>query len=326
MNRWLNFRQIKQSVGIGTVLEHYGWKWQRRRGDRLEGRCPIHRGQREDAFHADLRRNGFHCFSCQAHGSVLDLVAAMERCSLRQAALWMAKRFAPQPSPLDVCRQPKPERIRKKEMGPAPLRFSLCPVNSEHAYLRQRGIDAHTAAHFGIGYYAGPGLMHGRVVIPIHDEHGQLVAYAGRAIGDMYPKYKLPAGFRKTDVLFNLHRTRACGSDRVILVEGFFDCLKVVQAGLPNVVALMGCCLSSRQETLLLDRFRNVALMLDADSAGQHGSRAIAARLGPRCAIDIIDLDSGQQPDQLSSAEIHRALSVPSRRTQEGKMNEYRGV
>jgi len=90
---WLNFGQIKDAVSIGVVLQHYRWKCLRRRGDRVQGRCPIHCGQRLDAFHADLRNNGFHCFSCQAHGSVLDLVAAIERCSVRQAALLLAEWF-----------------------------------------------------------------------------------------------------------------------------------------------------------------------------------------------------------------------------------------
>ena len=61
---------------------------------------------------------------------------------------------------------------------------------------------------FGIGYFPGKGSMSGRVVIPIHNERGELVAYAGRAIDQTEPKYKLPAGFKKSAVLFNLHRVR----------------------------------------------------------------------------------------------------------------------
>ena len=96
--------------------------------------------------------------------------------------------------------------IREKERLAAPLKFTLRPVDSGHAYLRERGIDAHTAAHFGVGYYAGPGLLQGRVVIPIHDERGHLLAYAGRSINGTGPKYKLPTGFAKSRFLFNLHR------------------------------------------------------------------------------------------------------------------------
>lgn len=59
----------------------------------MQGYCPIHRGERTDAFNGDLRNNGFHCFSCQAHGGVLDLVVAMERCSLRQAGVLLTEWF-----------------------------------------------------------------------------------------------------------------------------------------------------------------------------------------------------------------------------------------
>jgi DNA primase len=315
MNRWLNFREIKQTIPIEAVLRHYQWKCLRRRGDRAQGCCPIHRGQRADAFHADLRNNGFHCFSCQAHGGVLDLVVAMERCSLRQAALLLTEWFGvdTQARRLESAgdRKTTAQLIREKERLAAPLQFTLRPLDSGHAYLRERGIDTLTAAHFGVGYYAAPGLLHGRVVIPIHNEHGQLLAYAGRSINGASPKYKLPAGFAKSRVLFNLHRAMAHSQKTVIVVEGFFDCMKVHQAGLPCVVALMGCCLSEHQETRLVQSFRNVELMLDADSAGVHGRALIADRLSKYCGIEIVCLAAGQQPDRLSTEEIHRALSLP---------------
>jgi hypothetical protein len=72
----------------------------------------------------------------------------------------------------------------------------------------------------------------------------------------------------------------------------------------------MGCSLSEYKETPLLQSFRNVALMLDADSAGIQGSAVIADRLGKHCAVEIVGLATGQQPDRLSTPEIHRALSL----------------
>lgn len=314
MNRWLSFREIKQSIPIEAVLGHYQWKYLRRRGDRVQGCCPIHRGQRTDAFNVDLRNNGFNCFSCQAHGGVLDLVVAMERCSLRQAGILLTEWFTVTTevrtleSTLD--HKKTAQLIREKERLAAPLKFTLRPVDSRHAYLQERGIDADTAAHFGVGYYAAPGLLQGRVVIPIHNERGHLLAYAGRSINGTDPKYKLPTDFAKSRVLFNLHRAIAHRQQTIILVEGFFDCLKVHQAGMPCVVALMGCSLSEYQETLLLRSFHNVALMLDADSAGVHGSAVIADRLGKHCAVEIVGLATGQQPDRLSTPEIHQALSL----------------
>ena len=70
--------------------------------------------------------------------------------------------------------------------------------------------------------YRGPGLMSGRVVIPIHDERGRWVAYAGRAVDGRKPRYRFPAGFGKSQVLFNFHRAAATRSDTVLVVEGFF--------------------------------------------------------------------------------------------------------
>jgi len=334
MTPWLNFRQIKQAVPMTVVLQHYAWKCWRRQGDHVQGRCPIHRGQRVDAFHADLRNNGFYCFSCQAHGSVLDLVAGIERCSIRQAALWLAEWFSVECgaawSAADVGCELKGERIRKKEKVPGPLGFSLRPIDSEHAYLQERGIDADTATHFGVGYYAGPGLLHGRVVIPIHDDRGQLLAYAGRSIYEAYPKYRFPARFQKSSVLFNLHRARACGQDTAIVVEGFFDSLKVHQAGLHGVVALMGCSLSDEQERLLLAHFKIIVLMLDGDPAGWQGGLRICDRLRNRCTIEVVRLRNGNQPDKMSSTEIQRVLTDAVRRgcrqTQIVKgMNAYEG-
>ena len=318
MNRWLNFRDIKQNAPMTVVLQHYGWKCLRRRGDQVEGCCPIHGGQRVDAFHADLRNHGFHCFSCQAHGSVLDLVAAMERCTIRQAARLLEDWFgmAAPCSVRGVCHERKQELIREKERVPEPLRFSLRPLDSGHGYLRQRNIHAETAAHFGIGYYAGPGWLHGRVVVPIHNERGQLLAYAGRSIDDVCPKYKLPAGFPKSTVLFNLHRATARKQDTVVVVERFFDCLKVHQAGQPSVVALMGCHLSAEQEELLLERFSHIVLMLDGDPAGQRATLSIADQLLSRSTIDVVSLPDGRQPDQMSGEDIQRVLSAAVRRVQ----------
>ena len=153
--------------------------------------------------------------------------------------------------------------------------------------------------------------MQGRIAIPIHNPRGELVAYAGRAVDCGEPKYKLPTGFHKSLEIFNLHRAATAGSDRVIVVEGYFDCLRVHQAGFRCVVALMGCALSGPQEHLLLGRFRAVRLMLDGDKAGRCASRAIAARLVRRCSVGVVRVPDGAQPDQLPSEVIRRLLESP---------------
>jgi DNA primase len=315
MSAWVDFRAVKEAVSLEAVLQHYQVSGLRtRRRGRLEGRCPIHRGERDDAFHVDLRKKVFHCFACQAGGNVLDLVAAMEHCSIRAAALKLQAWFGspqperpPAPRPLAASGQ-KGELVREKLGRNLPLRFALAGVNTSHAYLSQRGISPATAREFGVGFYSGDGLLKGRIVIPIRNEGGELVAYAGRAVDGRTPKYQLPSGFRKGLELFNLHRAAATGNETVIVVEGYFDCLRVRQAGFPCVVALMGCALSTEQERLLLERFRRLVLMLDGDTAGRASSQRLSARLSEKCSVVVVALPDGAQPDQLPPETIGRLL------------------
>ena len=150
--------------------------------------------------------------------------------------------------------------------------------------------------------------MSGRIVIPIENEAGELVAYAGRSIDGSEPKYKLPAGFKKSQVLYNLARALEDDSaGAVVLVEGFFDCIKVVQAE-HVCVALMGCSLSEEQETLLVREFRQVVVMLDGDEAGRKAAGEIAGRLAHKVWVRVVGVPDGRQPDKLSMEELRGML------------------
>ena len=166
-----------------------------------------------------------------------------------------------------------------------PLGFALQGIDTRHRYLTQRGISPATAQWFGVGMYHGAGFLAGRCVIPIRDEQSRLVAYAGRAVNGEQPKYRFPARFRKSQVLFNLDRAIQTGRRKVIVVEGFFDALKVHQGGHPAVVALMGSSFSQRQSELLLSRFASVTLMLDGDQPGRHAADVIAKLLRPKVGV-----------------------------------------
>ena len=90
MPGWVDFGALKRAVSLEAVLHHYQAPGLRKRGPQLVGRCPIHRGQREDSFRASLSKNVFHCFACQAGGNVLDFVAARERCSISRCGAPLA--------------------------------------------------------------------------------------------------------------------------------------------------------------------------------------------------------------------------------------------
>jgi DNA primase len=312
MGNWIEFRAVKQAVSLEAVLQHYQVPGLRRHRSQMEGRCPIHRGQRDDSFRASLSKNVFHCFACQAHGNVLDFVAAIEKCSAREAACRLQQWFGVGASAGSVQQMAgdlrKVELVREKERCNPPLRFVLTGVDLAHPYLSQRGIDRVTAAEFGVGFYGGPGLMNGRLVIPIHNARGEIVAYAGRAPDGRLPKYKLPAGFHKGWELFNIHHAAATASHTAIVVEGYFDCLRVHQAGFPYVVALMGASLSAAQEQVLTGRFERVILMLDGDAAGRTASQSLSTRLSGKCSVTLVRVPEGTQPDQLSPKAIQELI------------------
>ena len=93
---WVDFKKVKAAVDIQTVLDHYGIKGLSKHGDELRGACPIHKGSpRSKNFSVNLHKNAFKCFSseCKAKGNVLDFVAAMEHCDVREAALKLAEWF-----------------------------------------------------------------------------------------------------------------------------------------------------------------------------------------------------------------------------------------
>jgi DNA primase len=327
---------MKAIVSMEMALAHYGVRLRRVNKTSLRGACPLPthpKGGNENSFGVETAKNAWSCQSrgCvvsrlgRKGGNVLDFVAIMEDCSIRDAALKLQEWFgvSDAESPISdasesgasnelVARREEEETESQDEPVNPSLDFQLQRIDFSHPYLRQRGIGQEVAEYFGVGFFPGKGSMQGRVMIPIHNESGQLVAYAGRALGDEEPKYKLPAGFRKSHVLYNPHRAIEAEGKEVIAVEGFFDALKVHQAGFPRVVSLMGATLSSRQETLLIERFERVILMLDGDSAGREATTAISSRLAERVFVRIVRLPDGEQPDRLSSEAIRRLIGFMS--------------
>ena len=306
MQTWVDFAAIKQSVPLAPLLRQYQVELRRSGRDQYRGCCPIHRGESHDAFHANLSKNVFHCFSCGAHGTVLDFVAAMDRCSLREAALKLACVMA-EPTALACPNQ----LVTKKIKCSSPLGFTLRSVDATHPYLAARGIETRTAVQFGVGFYGGSGIFAGRVVIPIHNESGELVAYCGRALDGTHPRYRFPSGFAKSEFVFNLHRAAAATQQTVVLVEGFFDCLRLYQAGVP-AVALMGAALYEAQTAALLRHFRSIIIMLDGDAAGRRATSAITAQLRLYATVRVIHLPDGIQPDQLTTDAIRKILRQDS--------------
>ncbi len=338
--QYVDFKTVKTSVSILQILDHYQLtNTFKRNGDSLTGPCPLHGGQSPTQFRVSLSKNCWNCFSeCKHGGNILDFVARKENISIRDAAIRISEWFglslekpgrkvvpnsteAPEPTeePMrEVNPAPRtaPAEKREPESGVnQPLGFALQHLDPAHPYLVERGLTPETVAEFGLGF-CNKGSMTGRVVIPIHNAEGQLVAYAGRwpgtPTGDT-SKYRLPPGFKKSLELFNLHRAiKADAGQPLIVVEGFFDAINLWQHGLKRVVALMGSTLSPAQEELIRRHTATnsqVIVMLDEDAAGQAGRPEIASRLARFCFVRIHSFEQpGRQPDQLSAAEVAQLI------------------
>ncbi|MDA2933234.1 CHC2 zinc finger domain-containing protein [Acidobacteria bacterium AH-259-D05] len=322
-NQWVDFQEVKRVVTMRMLLEHYGVNWLRKSGDELRGRCPLHEGEGERAFHVNLSKNVFHCFSCKAKGNVLDFVIDMEGVSVRAAALKLQDWFMVQGQQRAKRGRRRPAKGKPREEKPEaagvinpPLGFKL-RVDPGHEYGEKRGLAKEILEQFGAGFCLSKGMLSGRFVFPLHDDQGRLVGYAGRSLDDSEPKYLFPSsekGFHKKYLLFNLHREmKEIGADEpVVVVEGFFDCLRIKALGYP-CVALLGSSLSEEQEELMASYFNRVILLLDGDEAGRAATDECLRRLGQRIFVKALMLPEGKQPDMMSRDEVVLALLKGSR-------------
>jgi DNA primase len=327
---WVDFKEIKKKIGMEMVLEHYGLLEKlNKSGQNLVGCCPIHKGSNPRQFSVNLERNIFNCFgNCKSGGNVLDFVAKVEGVSLRDAALLLRDRFLSDVSGNDDTQVPQEvpapkKRVREKneasdkddkdQVNP-PLTFKLKTIDPEHSFFDEHGIEAETIKHFGLGF-CSKGIMKNRIVIPIHNEKNELVAYCGRAISEKQiekdGKYKLPSKFVKSAVVYNLNRQKE-NENLLVLVESFFSVFKLHQAGFPNTLALMGSALSDEQENLIVDRLGHrgrVILLFDADDSGRKCTEGCLARLSSKVFVKLIDISPhARKPHQLTSEQIQNLI------------------
>ena len=208
-------------------------------------------------------------------------------------------------------------------------------------YLADRGLDAEAIARFGLGYapsggdallrqlkakypeklieLAGlasrdpSGRIHDRfrrrIIFPISNESGKVVAFGGRALGDDLPKYlnspETPIYF-KSSVLYHLDRAKEAirAADAAILVEGYMDAIAVARAGNGNVVASCGTSLTEAQVKLLSRFTRRVIVNYDPDTAGQAATeRSLSILLEHNCDARVLALPGGKDPDTFIRTE-----------------------
>lgn len=322
----------------------------KRSGRKLIGPCPIHGGDNPRAFQADLEKNVWYCHTgCRRGGNVLDFVAAIEKLPIRDAALKLqdayladrasdapprapsasappvnAPRSPPQgapPTPPRTAAEPSPQSAGDQadasdeaDATNPPLSIHLTLAHDHPHLLKDRELSLDIVTRFGVGYCAR-GLLRGMIAIPIHDEDSDLVAYAGRRLKSAdireHGKYKFPKGFRKELVLYNLERVKALGmQEGLVLVEGFFSVLALVERGIQNAVASMGCSLSEAQGDLLAEHVSHVAILYDGNEAGRGGALHAQSLLEKRnVPCTRILLPEGTEPENHPGRLLRWAVS-----------------
>jgi DNA primase len=329
-SQFVDFRAVRAAVHMEQVLQHYGLLEKfKRSGDNLTGCCPIHKGSNATQFRVSLEKNLWNCFSggCHAGGNVLDFIAKLENVTVHAAALKAVEWFKldenevfsesggtadnppetrkTKPASRPIAKEPE------KDKPNAPLKFKLEKLQHEHPYLIERGIALPTAIDFGVGYCA-KGIMANHIAIPIHNAEGQVMAYCGRWPGtpaEDAPRYKLPKGFFKSQEVYNIDRASLEPAEKpLVIVEGFFDVMKLYQHGCKKVVALMGSTMSVAQEQLLRQHFpttRHVIIALDEDEAGREGRKEIAPRLAQWSYVKAFVFEKeDMQPEHLSAEQV----------------------
>ena len=204
------------------------------------------------------------------------------------------------------------------------------------AYLEDRGLDRATIARFGLGFAPSSGdallrqlktkypdklleasgffsrdqsgrlydRFRRRIMFPISNEAGKVIAFGGRAMGDDQPKYlnspETPI-YSKSNVLYHLDRAKEAlrREDFAILVEGYMDAIAVARAGIANVVASCGTSLAEPQIKLLSRFTRNIIVNFDPDNAGQAATeRSLTLLLEKEFDVRVLVLPGGADPDK----------------------------
>ncbi len=339
MTAWVDYKHIRENVKFTDVLEHYRIELNIR-GERATGPCPLpnHKGKgRAAPFSAHVERGIWQCFGCRAKGNVIDFLAYMENLNphdskeFRKAAVLAKERFLPEDTS-PPRRSETPRRAAstlasdKAVVINAPLDFRLKNLELDHPYLCSRGFTPKTIEHFGLGF-CSKGLMKDRVVIPLHNQEGQFIGYAGRVVDDAAvskenPKYRFPGKrehngeiheFRKSAFIYNGHAITEPVDDLVV-VEGFASVWWLWQHGFDNTVALMGSVCNEAQAEILVGLVSprgRIWIFPDGDKDGEKCGKGCVLALSKRRFVSWVVLEDKRQPTDCDT-KVLQLLLAPS--------------
>ncbi len=324
---------------IETIISSYVTL--KRTGVNEKGLCPFH-SERTPSFTVYPQTQSYYCFGCGAGGGVIDFIMRIENLDFRGAVEYLADRCGitlPSWDDRDVGKETGVSRKRVLAMNLEAAKFYRAMLFDEEtgspgrAYFQSRGLSSATVKHFGLGY-APPGkktLYHmkglgfgeeelrqayfcgksetgyydyfrGRVMFPIIDVAGNVIAFGGRVLDDSKPKYlntsDTPA-FKKSRNLFALNYAKNHCEDGFILCEGYMDVIALHAAGFQNAIATLGTAITSDQARLLKKYAGKVLISYDSDEAGQAAAnRAISLLEAAGVEARVIKIPNAKDPDE----------------------------
>ncbi|RUM28637.1 MAG: DNA primase [Aquifex sp.] len=323
--------ELRREIDIVDVISEY--LNLEKVGSNYRTNCPFHPDD-TPSFYVSPSKQIFKCFGCGVGGDAIKFVSLYEDISYFEAALELAKRYGKK---LDLERISKDEKIYVALDKVSDFyRSSLLKNKEASEYVRSRGIDPKVVKKFDLGYAPSSeelvkilkesGLLEvyietknlisptkgvyrdlflRRVVIPIRDPRGRVIGFGGRRIAeDNSPKYiNSPDSrvFKKRDNLFGLYEAKEYIKEEgfAILVEGYFDLLRLFSERIRNVVAPLGTALTQNQATLLSKFTKKVYLLYDGDAAGRKAMKsAIPLLLKAGLEVYPVYLPEGYDPDE----------------------------
>lgn len=312
----------------------------KRRGRNMVGLCPFH-GEKTPSFNVYTENGSFYCFGCGVGGDVITFIMKIENLDYVDAVKFLAQRAGLEIPENTYDDSLSKLRKRVFEANREAARFYYDTLNSPIGrmgldYFHSRGLTDRTIRHFGLGFSddkhtslcrhlkskgfseneivaanlafaskRGKGIydrFSNRVMFPIIDLRGNVIAFGGRILTDEKPKYLNTSDtpvFKKSANLFSLNNAKNSGRRTLILCEGYMDVIAVNQAGITNAVATLGTALTSEQAVLMKRYADEVVICYDSDEAGQKATaRAIPILRNAGLLVRVLTVPNGKDPDE----------------------------
>lgn len=332
-------QRIKESNSIETVISPYVQL--KRRGKNLIGLCPFH-NEKTPSFTVYPESDSFYCYGCGKGGDIFTFTKLIENLDYVEAVKLLADRSGIhiEESQYDSSMQKLKKTVL--EINRESAKFFHQHLMSESGkwaldYLTKRGLSINTIKHFGLGaapeswdalknHLKSKGFSEWemqqadmvsksertggyydryrkRVMFPIIDLRGNVIAFSGRAAPDTegakYINSSDTVVYKKSNNLFGINFAKNNCADRVILVEGNMDVVSLHQAGFTNTVAPLGTAFTVEQGKLLSRYTKEIAVVLDADDAGKKAVlRTLETMKNSGMPIRIVNLPECKDPDE----------------------------